>query len=261
MGLASHLAARGHRRDRTSTCRPDTPECASGAGGVHARDPRPCWRQRWRVPGHAASPGRPYQTGGSGAALAADPAELLRRWPPSRARAACGRTDLGPSIEESRAGSRTRSTTISAAPPSATWRRWSPIRPTWSSREARPPAYTARRIDRLREIPQGQHRPTTSYPEAEKGQAERRRRMISYARQDSGRAAGGPPARRPKSILRPAPRDLGAGLLRQRGDRRRRAIAPPPRTAGSARRTSEDPDGRHGGGDRGLSQGLRRRPT
>ena len=75
--------------------------------------------------------------------------------------------DLGPSINEQELLREQVRTTISAAPISATWRRWSTTRPTWCSRAPKRPAYTPRRTVAFEKYRKGTPT-TTTYPEADK---------------------------------------------------------------------------------------------
>ncbi len=84
------------------------------------------------------------------------------------------------------------------------------------------PAYTERRREGFEKYRQGQPT-TTTYPEAEQGQTQRRRQMISYARQNSEEKPDGSAAARGGSYCA-GTAGVRAGLLRVGGNRRRRAV-------------------------------------
>ena len=154
------LAARGHRRDHRRRA------------GRHAE----CARGRRFVPGNSGDAGCrrraaardrcPQLSSGRSAHDGDDPAELSEDLGDGRSLRRCGPRISAPRSTTG-AISKTSRTTISAAPISATWRRWSTIRPTWCSRERETPAYTTRRTTAFDKYRKGTSTATT-YPEADK---------------------------------------------------------------------------------------------
>ena len=111
------------------------------------------------------------------------------------------------------------------------------------------PAYTARRTEGFEKYRKG-NTTTTDLSRIRQGQTQRHRQMISNAPSKSRRSAGHRAAARGR-LHRAGASRVGAGLLRDRGNRSRRARGgrgPPPQQGPSL-----GSDGRHGGGHRSLS--------
>src|SRR6266851_875775 len=147
-----------------------------------------------------------------------------------------------------RATAKTNPTTISAAPISATWRRWSTIRRTSCSRglkrppirrNARPLSRSIARAPRPRSSIPIPTRPNSAIQANDQLRAKKSRRPAGRHFTGRGRSH------------RPGATRVRAGFLRDGGNRCGRAIGgrrPPPRQG-----PSEDPDGGHGSRHRGLS--------
>ena len=179
------------------------------------------------------------------------PADLSARSRPWQAPAASGRKI---SALRSRTGaiSTTSRTGISAAPLSATWRRWSTIRPTSCSRAPKRRPYTARRTDGFEKYRKGTTDRDRSIPKPTRPnsaiQANDQLRSPERRRRSRRHSAGG------RRSYRAGAARFGAGVLRDGGNRGGRASGRRGSPAGQG--PSQDPDGRHGRRRRGLSLGA-----
>ena len=240
-GPGRGLATRGNRRDQRRRAGRH-PQRAGGRGFVPGNPGAARGRRRAAARARRAplSPGRSAPHGG-------DPAELSENLGGGRAlRPVAG----GPRAfgQEQGLSTRTSPTTISAAPISATWRRWSTIRPISCSRgpkrlpircDAAKLSRNIARVSRPRPLIPRPTRPNSAT------QANDQLRPSKSEGQPDGHATAGGRSHRAGAA------GVRAGLLRDGGNRCRRAVGrrgPPPRQG-----PPQDPDGRHGGRDRGLS--------